>query len=73
MRSNNQEDPTIREIGGEIFAELCKLPPEIATKHMTGVMVDVVMGVLARHVGQIIQNDEELPVDPLPKGPQDDD
>lgn len=30
-------------------------------------LIEIAMGVLARHEGTVIENDPELPVDPLPR------
>jgi hypothetical protein len=62
---------TVRELGGEIWAYLngriqAGEEPftrwDVETLHAT---VDLIMGVLARHVGEVIRNDEDLPVAPI--------
>ena len=65
---------TIRELGGEIWAELqerqlkganpafAKLEPE-----SVNAFIDLTMGVLARHANAMIRNDPDLPVEPLPE------
>jgi hypothetical protein len=64
---------TIREVGGEIAAEITirLRDPQHPLAQMDGrhkeTIIDVVMGVLARHAGAKIVNDEGLPVAPLPK------
>lgn len=67
---------TVRELAGEIWAEMTSeitddsMPSsalksmEINTLHR---VVDVIMGVLARHDNTVIVNDKDLPVTPLPK------
>jgi len=40
----------------QTFAGICR----------TG-FVDIVMGVLARHAAVLVENDSDLPVDPLPR------
>ncbi len=63
---------TIRELGGEIWSEvfarrthghpkLKNLPQEAEDEIM-----DLVIGVLARYKGAVIEDDEDLPVTPLP-------
>jgi hypothetical protein len=64
--SSNQTHVTVRELGGEIWAELSLVPDaELPWKDKNRV-VDVVMGVVARRVGMAIRNDPDLPVSPLP-------
>ena len=64
--SSNQTHRTVRELGGEIWAELrCFSEAELHWQIRNRV-VDVVMGVLARHVGTEIRNDLDFPVSPLP-------
>ena len=57
--------PTIREIGAEIVAELLSVPESDIRWDVKHVLVDLVMGVLARHSGSIIENDADFPVAPL--------
>lgn len=54
----------IRQIGGEVWGELWSI--EGANDHwdLAGRFVDVLMGVLARHVGETIATDEESPFAP---------
>ena len=63
-------DKTVRELSGEIWAEINKAHwvrgDEVDLAMFNG-FVDVSLGVLARHIGCIIQNDTDLPVEPLPK------
>jgi hypothetical protein len=58
---------TVREQGGEIWAELHRLPESELHWKTRERVADIVMGVLARHVGEVIQNDGDLPVVPLPR------
>ena len=66
---------TVRELGGEIWAELSY---EMENKRSQGdttfagydfkalnPTVDIIMSVLARYIGQVIVNDEDFPVEPL--------
>ncbi len=56
---------TIREFGGEIWAELDRVKGiSVHDMHQT---IDIIMGVLARYENTTIVNDEDLPVAPLPK------
>jgi hypothetical protein len=64
---------TIREFGGEVAAEITirlrdsqHCLAQMDWRHKEAI-IDVVMGVLARHAGTKIVNDEDLPVAPLPK------
>jgi hypothetical protein len=64
---------TIRELGGEIDAEIMMLSrdpkhpfAQMDWRHIAPI-VELVMGVLARHNGTVIVNDEDLPVPPLPR------
>lgn len=63
---------TIRELGGEIWAEIAQLQndPDGSLIGKTDFRVaqelsDLVMGVLARHEGNVIVNDRDFPVKPL--------
>lgn len=59
---------TVRELGGEIWAELQMSFEESQLDCQTrNNVVDLVMGVLARYDGAIIENDVGLAVLPLPK------
>lgn len=57
---------TIRELGGEVWAEAQSIEEAAANWELVNKLVDVVMGVLARHTGAVIVNDRDLPVEPLP-------
>lgn len=58
---------TVRELGGEIWAELSRRIPDDELGWQTkNQIVDLIMGVLARHIDCTIQNDTDLPVAPLP-------
>ena len=61
------ESRTIRELGGEIWAESQILLRDDDDVDFLNEMIDIAMGVLARHTGKVIQNDSDLPVEPLPK------
>ena len=64
---------TVRELGGEIWAELFsaarKGEPNLSSvsAEATDALIDFIMGVLARHEGECIKNDADLPVTPLPR------
>lgn len=57
-------EKTVRELGGEVWAELSRLPDAQLHWKRDEQVVDLVMGVLARHLGASIQNDRDLPVSP---------
>ena len=62
-------EKTIRELGGEVWAEAKSQltatgAPETSHQDLSR-FIDVLMGVLARHEGVRIVNDEDLPVQPL--------
>jgi hypothetical protein len=58
---------SVRELGGEIWAELStRIDDRRADWKTKNEVVDVVMGVLARHAGKVLVNDEGMPVAPLP-------
>lgn len=62
---------TIRELGGEVWSELSqRIPEEDADWKTRGKLVDIVMGVLARHAGKLIENDKDMPVEPLLENPK---
>jgi hypothetical protein len=68
MRSNEhlKNSRTVRELGGEIWSELSNRIDEAVIDWKTkNDVVDLVMGVLARHVGATLANDIDLPVEPL--------
>ena len=58
---------TVRELGGEIWAELTYAFRDDIHWQTLDSAVDVIMGVLARHDGVTVMNDEDLPVTPLPE------
>ena len=66
---------TVRELGGEIWAEVTQLQNSEDNSTLlkdvdfkvTQELCDLVMGVLARHANTMIVNDEDLPVVPLVK------
>jgi hypothetical protein len=61
---------TIREIGGELAAELGAVFSDEQIDWRTKEQVlDLVLGVLARHAGSTLANDEDLPVEPRPVSP----
>ena len=69
---------TIRELGGEMWAELSDLVQVSKAQGDNTFMgynfealnktIDLAMAVVARHVGETIVNDGDIPVIPLPKG-----
>ena len=68
MTTKSDSHATIREIGGEIWAELVQ---RIDDQHLRwsvkSQVVEIIMGVLARHEGTVIINDAGLEVEPLPR------
>ena len=63
---------TIRELGGEIWSEVftrrthdCPKLKNLSQEAEDAIM-DLVIGVLARYKGAVIEDDEDLPVTPLP-------
>lgn len=63
---NSASTRTVRELGGEIWSELEKA--DVAQQvdwQVRNAIVDLVMGVLARHAGKRLENDSDLPVTPL--------
>jgi hypothetical protein len=66
ISSSERTHVTVRELGGEIWAELWSFPDAELHWETKNRVVDLVMGVIARHVGATIRNDADLPVDPLP-------
>jgi len=58
------KERTVRELGGEIWSEFRKV--EGLDWRLQNHLVDIVMGVLARHDGSVIVNDKDLPVAPIP-------
>ena len=62
-------EKTVRELSGEIWAEVNKAFWERGEEVDVGLLnefVDISLGGLARHVGSTIENDSDLPVEPLP-------
>ncbi len=63
---------TIRELGGEVWAEIStrRSHGHIKLKNLQqealDEIIDLFMGVLARHKDTVIEDDEGLPVTPLP-------
>ncbi len=76
------EQRTIRELGGEIWAELEGAIQDAQRRgeptlfgadtdwEARSRIIDLVMAVLARHEGKVIVNDKDLPVKPLPNEPR---
>lgn len=65
--TDGKRSRTIRQLGGEIWIELQAAIPEPETDWRTrNRIIEVIMAVLARHSGAMIENDPDLPVDPLP-------
>ncbi len=64
---------SVRELGGEIWAELeaerRRVPTQLASLDCeTSIkLIDFIMSILARHINSKIVNDEDLPVAPLPR------
>ena len=72
MSDKSQNQRTCRELGGDIFTAVAQLKgrPEYAGLENVDfadqkLFVDLVMRVLASHVGVTIAQDRELPVKPL--------
>jgi hypothetical protein len=66
--STPDKERTVRELGGEIWAELSySFSEDDINWEMRNAVVDLVMAVLARHIGVSLVNDGELPVTPLPR------
>lgn len=65
MRSE-PEVKTVRELSGEIWSEVReRFSEEEIGWRVQDRLADVVMGILARHAGKVIENDRDLPVVPL--------
>jgi hypothetical protein len=63
----SSKETTIRELGAELWAELAhRLSDDQISWKARNLVVDIVMGVLARHEGEVLENDVELAVAPLP-------
>jgi hypothetical protein len=69
-------EKTVRELTGEILAEILQESWNAASNATPLVslqmeardrIVDIIMGVLARHSNVMIVNDSDLPVEPLPR------
>ena len=68
----NKKQRTVRELGGEIWAEIsmeqdANPDSKIAEIHFESVeeLTEIIMAVLARHAGEVIVNDKDRPVTPL--------
>ena len=67
------KEVTIRELGGEIWAELFSRTRGGQDKlssfnpETVDLLIDLIMGVVARHEGESIKNDADLPVVPIPR------
>ncbi len=64
---------SVRELGGEIWAEIGMEQRAIPDSRIAGIdwetvgeLSDFIMSVLARHAGAVIVNDEDRPVTPRP-------
>ncbi len=65
--SNGSRSRTVRQLGGELWLELrTALSETEADWQARNRIVEIAMGVLARHSGSVIENDHDLPVEPLP-------
>ncbi len=69
-------EKTVRERAGEILAEIIQeswnaasngTPLVSINREALDRIVDIIMGVLARHGNVMIVNDSDLPVEPLPR------
>jgi len=70
------DNHTIREIGGEFFWELERAIRAGELRgddryegfrwDTRGYVIDLMMAVLARHEGETMTNDQDIPVEPLP-------
>lgn len=67
-----EQQRTVRELGGEIWAEITELQNSTENSPFDDVhwetvdkLCNLIMGVLARHTGKEIINDGDLPVTPL--------
>lgn len=68
--TDGKRSRTVRQLGGEIWIELRAIVPALEADWRTGSrIVELVMAVLARHAGATIENDADLPVEPLPAKP----
>ena len=70
-KTNSTEDcrntRSVRELGGEILSELDRIPDDNVHWKIKVEINELVMGVLARYCGFIIENDKDFPVEPLEK------
>jgi hypothetical protein len=67
--TRKRKSRTVRELGGEISAELNYAfvhPEEKIPWQLVEAAVDIIMRTLARRVGTTITMDEDFPVEPLP-------
>ena len=56
----------MRELGGEIWTEVnYRIDEEGCDWRVKSELIDIVMGVLARHANKKLVNDSDLPVEPL--------
>lgn len=68
-----QKQKSVRELGGEIWAELnyecgSEVSPLSHIDYVTlDQLTDFVMSILARHIDTVIVNDEGLEVEPRPR------
>ncbi len=62
---------SVRVLTGEIWAEVTERLLLNRDKHdsveFLNAALDIASGCLARHIGESIANDEEMPVEPLPR------
>ena len=57
---------SVRELGGEIWAEMkYRVDEDTVRFDVKHQLADLIMGVLARHIGSEIVDDDGLPVEPL--------
>jgi hypothetical protein len=62
------KEKTVRELVGEVWAEITQESLKGACNIQVedlNIVVDICLGVLARHTGCVIKNDKDLPVAPL--------
>lgn len=69
MNEERSNELNVRILCGEIWAEFeYRLEESSVDWRARSEVLDIVMGVLARHDGVLLVNDSELPVSPLPIG-----
>jgi len=75
MPDDNQNECTVRELGGEMFSALAGLKDEAEYKGLDSVdfasqklLIELAMRVLAGHIGSTIVQDPDLPVEALDEG-----